>query len=67
MPGRFLKTALASKFSSVALVMFFVSAASAAEPMRHHVEAPTDVEAGRYLIQFGGCNDCHTPGWDTSN
>ncbi len=67
MSGRYPKTALTFKVLSVALVMFFVSAASAAEPLRHHVEAPTDVEAGRYLIQFGGCNDCHTPGWDTSN
>lgn len=22
------------------------------------------VQAGRYLVQIGGCNDCHTPGWD---
>jgi len=21
------------------------------------------VERGRYLVQFGGCNDCHTPGY----
>lgn len=19
--------------------------------------------AGKYLVQIGGCNDCHTPGW----
>lgn len=28
-----------------------------------HVSAPTDIEAGRYLIKIGGCNDCHTPGY----
>jgi len=22
---------------------------------------PTPVERGRYLVEFGGCNDCHTP------
>jgi mono/diheme cytochrome c family protein len=65
MPGRYLKIAL--KVLSVALVMFLGSAASAAEPLRHHVEASTDEEAGRYLVLFGGCNDCHTRGWDISN
>ncbi|HEY3353745.1 MAG TPA: cytochrome C [Polyangia bacterium] len=28
----------------------------------NHVTAASDVEAGRYLIAVGGCNDCHTPG-----
>ncbi|RZJ26718.1 MAG: cytochrome C, partial [Brevundimonas sp.] len=27
------------------------------------VVAETDIEAGRYLILTGGCNDCHTPGY----
>lgn len=22
------------------------------------------IEHGRFLVNFGGCNDCHTPGWD---
>ena len=21
------------------------------------------VERGHYLVEFGGCNDCHTPGY----
>ena len=25
------------------------------------VIAATDIEAGRYLVRVGGCNDCHTP------
>lgn len=25
--------------------------------------AETPVERGRYLVQFGGCNDCHSPGY----
>jgi hypothetical protein len=25
------------------------------------------VERGRYLVGFGSCNDCHTPGWRESN
>ena len=28
-----------------------------------HVMANTAVEAGRYLVIVGGCNDCHTPGY----
>lgn len=28
-----------------------------------HVVAASPVQAGRYLVQIGGCNDCHTAGW----
>lgn len=28
-----------------------------------HVTAAGDIEAGRYLVLVGGCNDCHTPGY----
>lgn len=24
---------------------------------------PGDIERGRYVLQIGGCNDCHTPGY----
>jgi mono/diheme cytochrome c family protein len=27
------------------------------------VAASTRVDAGRYLVKIGGCNDCHTPGY----
>lgn len=27
------------------------------------VNAPNDVEAGRYIIRTAGCNDCHTDGF----
>jgi mono/diheme cytochrome c family protein len=30
------------------------------------VEAASEVAAGRYLVIAGGCNDCHTPGWNES-
>lgn len=26
-----------------------------------------DAKRGRYLVQIGGCNDCHTPGYPESN
>ncbi len=31
-----------------------------------YVKSKTPEEAGKYLILIGGCNDCHTPGWDIS-
>jgi cytochrome c1 len=31
------------------------------------VRAPNDSIAGEYLTIVGGCNDCHTAGWDESN
>ncbi|WP_368912001.1 hypothetical protein [Taklimakanibacter deserti] len=27
---------------------------------------PPSIERGRYLAMIGGCNDCHTPGYQTS-
>lgn len=31
----------------------------AAEPVAH-----ASVRHGEFLVNYGGCNDCHTPGWD---
>ncbi|MHB8141936.1 MAG: cytochrome C [Vulcanimicrobiaceae bacterium] len=31
-----------------------------------YVSAASPQDAGRYLVIVGGCNDCHTPGWDQS-
>ncbi|MGB5580368.1 MAG: hypothetical protein WBM68_07385, partial [Woeseia sp.] len=28
------------------------------------VAAASDIDAGRYIVTIGGCNDCHTPKWD---
>jgi mono/diheme cytochrome c family protein len=28
-----------------------------------HVVAADPVAAGRFLVGYGGCNECHTPGW----
>lgn len=27
------------------------------------VNASSDIDAGRYIVTIGGCNDCHTPNW----
>jgi len=31
-----------------------------------HVTASTELDAGRYLVLLGGCNDCHTSNWAES-
>lgn len=30
-------------------------------PAAPQVIAASDIEAGRYMVRVGGCNDCHTP------
>ena len=39
------------------------SGATSAEAGPPHVAAASDIEAGRYLVIIGGCNDCHTDGF----
>lgn len=42
------------------------SPAPAPEPMSGgapHVMGADDIDAGRYLVVIGGCNDCHTDGY----
>lgn len=36
-------------------------------PAGPFVTATDPVAAGRYLVTIGGCNDCHTPGWDLTD
>lgn len=36
---------------------------AAADTVAPHVAATSPVEAGAYLVQVAGCNDCHTAGW----
>lgn len=42
-----------------ALIAAFVGFAALSAPA---MAADTDVARGKYLVQFGGCTDCHTPG-----
>ncbi len=30
------------------------------------IVASTPEEVGKYFVLIGGCNDCHTPGWEAS-
>ena len=57
--GRFLMpaTLAAVTLSAIAGRAGVASPAPAPDPL---------VERGRYLVAFGGCNDCHTSGWRES-
>ena len=39
------------------------SAEPVVAPQTLRVTGPSDIEAGAYLAELGGCHDCHTPGW----
>ena len=41
--------------------------ASAAGRPTERVVANAQIDAGRYLVKIGGCNDCHTPGYVETN
>jgi mono/diheme cytochrome c family protein len=42
--------------SGIAFATFVMSSGNA-------VSQTTEIERGKYLVAFGGCNDCHTPGY----
>lgn len=52
---------------SAALYATAVAAAACAlsawQPITAAAADQSAVERGRYLVNFGGCNDCHTPGY----
>ncbi len=59
-------------FLAAALVLAMQGCARKAEaadvtPAAPHIAAASGIEAGRYLVKIGGCNDCHTPGFGESN
>lgn len=39
------------------------AAATPAPAPAEHIVAASAIDAGRYLVKIGGCNDCHTPGY----
>lgn len=63
---------LAAVFAPAALVAAIAGtaprkAAEAPDARSAHVVATSEVEAGRYLAGIGGCNDCHTLGYEDSH
>jgi mono/diheme cytochrome c family protein len=43
--------------------MLLWAAVLAIWPWETHAADQSQIERGRYLVTFGGCNDCHTPGY----
>jgi len=51
---------------TIAAAALVLLAAVAAATARGSTTDPL-IERGRYLVAFGTCNDCHTPGWRESD
>jgi mono/diheme cytochrome c family protein len=43
------------------------AAPEAVAPKGPHIAAASQIDAGRYLVKIGGCNDCHTVGFVETN
>jgi mono/diheme cytochrome c family protein len=56
----------ASPIVCFAVSCLITCAAHAADAPQSKAGASKDVERGRYIVQIGGCNDCHTPGYAMS-
>jgi mono/diheme cytochrome c family protein len=44
----------------------FACGAQAADAPKSQTAASKDIARGKYIVQIGGCNDCHTPGYAMS-
>jgi mono/diheme cytochrome c family protein len=49
-----------------ALLIGFGTDAALAQQMKSEKKMSAEAKRGRYLVQIGGCNDCHTPGYPES-
>ena len=47
-------------------LLFAVAAAALAFPVYAQKSDEAQIKRGRYLVQIGGCNDCHTAGYAPS-
>jgi mono/diheme cytochrome c family protein len=45
------------------IVLAAAAAVSATVPLLETAHADAQLDRGKYLVTFGGCNDCHTPGY----
>ncbi|HJU26400.1 MAG TPA: cytochrome C, partial [Rhodanobacteraceae bacterium] len=51
-------------FRVVAVAVLLAGAAIAAEAGS---ASRKSIQHGEFLVNYGGCNDCHTPGWAMNN
>lgn len=54
---------------AVGIMLAIITSIAIGASWRPAVSAQTDplIARGRYLVAFGACNDCHTPGWRQSD
>ena len=58
------RNSLAKNTVRHAAFAFLACAVALASSMSHAQTAtPERIARGKYLVEFGGCNDCHTPGY----
>ena len=58
--------ALARRIIGLAVLSAVSAAAGAADAPKAQAATSKDLSRGRYIVQIGGCNDCHTPGYAMS-
>jgi hypothetical protein len=58
-----LRLMLGLAFAASALIVSVMSHGGAGAVTEPHVVADDAISAGRYLVNYGGCNECHTPGF----
>ncbi len=58
LPARRRRPLLFAALASMACTMAFASTGSRAQ-----TATAEQIARGKYLVEFGGCNDCHTPGY----
>jgi mono/diheme cytochrome c family protein len=49
--------------TTVLVALAATAAVAAATALMARAHADAQVDRGKYLVTFGGCNDCHTPGY----
>lgn len=49
--------------TTVLVALAATAAVAAATALMAGAHADAQVDRGKYLVTFGGCNDCHTPGY----
>jgi mono/diheme cytochrome c family protein len=59
-------TRFARPIFSFAAFCLFHGAVHAADAPKSQAAASKDLARGKYIVQIGGCNDCHTPGYAMS-
>lgn len=50
-------------FRSLGMVAVFALSASVVAQAAGRSNTASDIARGRYLVAYGECNSCHTPGW----